>query len=86
MSPAGGAPREAKTFAISDCSDCKALTQKHPFSRIAAVAEDHESGPVRMRRLCGADTYIPLGPAANHVLVQKDDIVRAARELCGDRS
>ena len=34
-----------------------------------------------MRRLTGADTFIPLGPAANTVLISEDDIIRAALGL-----
>ena len=32
-------------------------------------------------RVAGADTFIPLGDAANHVLVQEADILTAARDL-----
>jgi len=34
-------------------------------------------------RVTGVDTYIPLGPAANEVLVSEDDIVAAALALAG---
>ena len=30
-------------------------------------------------RVCGDDTFIPLGDAANRVLVQEEDILTAAR-------
>jgi 2-oxoisovalerate dehydrogenase E1 component len=49
---------------------------------LADLAEDPALEGVRLRRIAGDDTYIPLGPAANHVLVQTEDVVRAAQELC----
>jgi hypothetical protein len=36
-----------------------------------------------MRRITGLDTFIPLGAAANLVLIQEADIERAIRELVG---
>jgi 2-oxoisovalerate dehydrogenase E1 component len=36
---------------------------------------------VKMARVTGDDTYIPLGAAANLVLVQEEDIERGVREL-----
>lgn len=38
----------------------------------------------RMARVCGWDTFIPLGEAANRVLVQEPDIEAAALRLCND--
>jgi 2-oxoisovalerate dehydrogenase E1 component len=35
----------------------------------------------RKERLAGEDTYIPLGPAADHVLVREEDVERALRRL-----
>ncbi len=51
---------------------------------LADLAEDPELRGVRLKRLTAVDTYVPLGPAANLVLVQKNDIVRAARELAAE--
>lgn len=50
---------------------------------LAELAQAKETAGLPMRRITGEDTYIPLGPAANLVMVQTDDIVRAARELAG---
>jgi 2-oxoisovalerate dehydrogenase E1 component len=50
---------------------------------MAAIAERCR-GDVTVRRIVGMDTYIPLGPAANHVLPQDADVVAAAVELCGE--
>ena len=36
---------------------------------------------VKMSRVTGVDTYIPLGAAANLVLVSEDDIEAAAKVL-----
>ena len=35
----------------------------------------------RVARVTSADSYVPLGPAAEHVLVSEEEILRAAREL-----
>ena len=37
--------------------------------------------PIKMRRVVGEDTYIPLGPAADTVLPTVDAIIAAARAL-----
>ena len=49
---------------------------------ITGVVE-HSVTHVKMRRVVGEDTYIPLGPAAELVLPSEKDVVRAALELCG---
>jgi 2-oxoisovalerate dehydrogenase E1 component len=36
-----------------------------------------------MRRVASRDSFIPLGPAAEHVLLGEDEITRAAREMLG---
>ena len=46
-----------------------------------AIDEHCEGPPVRKRRVCGADSYIPLGDAANLVLTNEDEIVAAAQAL-----
>jgi 2-oxoisovalerate dehydrogenase E1 component len=46
---------------------------------LAALAESGFRG--RMTRVAGRDSYIPLGAAANLVLLSEDDIEAAAREL-----
>jgi 2-oxoisovalerate dehydrogenase E1 component len=56
-----------------------------PSARIvAALAEDPELDGLRLRRISAADTYLPLGPAADLVLVQVGDVVAAARALCAE--
>ena len=45
-----------------------------------ALIEGGFDGPMRAR-VATADRFIPLGPAAEHVLVQEADIERAAVEL-----
>jgi 2-oxoisovalerate dehydrogenase E1 component len=50
----------------------------------AVVSDLAESGfPGRIRSLRAPDTFVPLGPAANRVLIQTPDIVRSALELAG---
>lgn len=48
---------------------------------LAALVED--GGRAVSARLCGEDTFIPLGPAWEQVLPSEEGIVRAARELLG---
>ncbi|UCF69514.1 MAG: MFS transporter [Acidobacteriota bacterium] len=47
---------------------------------IASLAE--QSVATAWKSVRAADSYVPLGPAAELVLVSEDDIVDAARELC----
>ena len=51
---------------------------------IAALVEAGFGGPIA--RVAAADSFIPLGAAANLVLVSEDDIERAALALCGRRA
>jgi len=39
--------------------------------------------PGRMARVCSADSFVPLGPAAGHVLLGETEIEAAARRLLG---
>jgi 2-oxoisovalerate dehydrogenase E1 component len=52
---------------------------------ILAVLQERCGGDVVAKRVAGADTYIPLGGAANLVLPQEHDIVGACRDVVGDR-
>ncbi|MBI4719575.1 MAG: MFS transporter [Planctomycetes bacterium] len=49
---------------------------------IVSLVHEHCGGEVTARRLTALDTYIPLGPAADHVLPGEGDVVREARSLC----
>src|SRR5699024_7507540 len=51
---------------------------------LAALAENGFTG--RMERVAGLDTFIPLGTAANHVLVSEDDIEKAATRIHDDHA
>lgn len=48
---------------------------------ITAIVE-HAGSSKPLRRVTGVDTYIPLGPAADHVLPSEEGIVDNAVELC----
>jgi 2-oxoisovalerate dehydrogenase E1 component len=50
---------------------------------IAALVDRGFGGP--LARVASVDSFIPLGAAANHVLVSEDDIEREALALCGRR-
>lgn len=51
---------------------------------VTAIVERCDA-PVRVRRVVGEDTYIPLGPAASLVLPSEGDVVEAARALSSSR-
>lgn len=48
---------------------------------IFTVLDEHCDIPVQKARVAGTESYIPLGDAANMVLVQESDIFEAARDL-----
>ena len=52
---------------------------------ITAISETPTAGyknvHPKIARVCGEDSYIPLGPAANYILPTEDTILRAARSL-----
>ncbi|MDQ1482429.1 MAG: 2-oxoisovalerate dehydrogenase component, partial [Actinomycetota bacterium] len=48
---------------------------------LAALVEGGFDGP--MARVCSQDSFIPLGAAAQHVLLNSDDIEKAAMTLAG---
>ncbi len=68
--------RPAKTVLIVDeCRRTGSLAEE----LVARLKESDVSQPVR--RLNGDDTFIPLGPAANEVLISEEMIEKAALEL-----
>lgn len=52
---------------------------------VMAILLENCGDRVAARRLCGHDTYIPLGPAANLILPTEPEIVRAALALQSDK-
>jgi len=48
---------------------------------IFTVIEETAGPGIRKARVCGQDSYIPLGDAANRVLMQDQDILEGARRL-----
>ena len=52
---------------------------------VAADVWERFDGRVKVRRVVAPDTYIPLGAAANLVLVGEEDIERAARTMLEER-
>jgi 2-oxoisovalerate dehydrogenase E1 component len=59
--------------------ECRATGGGVADALIAALAERGFDG--RMKSVRAADSYVPLGPAANLVLVSEDDVLTAAQEL-----
>ena len=65
-----------KTGAVLVVDECrKSGGMAEPI--LALIAENCRN--VRCHQITGLDTYIPLGGAANKVLIQEEDIERAAR-------
>ncbi|WP_406672626.1 thiamine pyrophosphate-dependent enzyme [Natronospira sp.] len=48
---------------------------------IFTVIEEEAGHGIRKARVCGDDSYIPLGDAANRVLMQESDVLAGARAL-----
>lgn len=48
---------------------------------VAAHLHEQLPGQLRTRRVVAPDTFIPLGPAADHVLIQEGEILQAALAL-----
>jgi len=51
---------------------------------ICTVLDEGAAGPVARRRVCGRDSFVPLGDAAATVLVGEDDILAGARAVLDD--
>lgn len=70
----------AKVLIVDECRASSGIAD-------AVAAEIHErfDGAVAVRRVVAPDTYIPLGGAANLVLVQEHDIEAGLLALLGDR-
>src|SRR5690606_20416628 len=52
-------------------------------SVITALVEQGHRDP--LRRVASTDSFIPLGPAATHVLLSEDDILAAATDMLATR-
>ena len=55
-----------------------------PSEEIIAEFSDHKVN-YNLARITGSDTFIPLGPAANSVLISEDDIIAAGKTLVGKK-
>ncbi|MEM9013568.1 MAG: thiamine pyrophosphate-dependent enzyme [Pseudomonadota bacterium] len=64
---------------VDECRRTGSLSEE-----IIAGFADHQFAP-NLARVTGEDSFIPLGPAADTVLVQEADIIRAARALIKDK-
>jgi 2-oxoisovalerate dehydrogenase E1 component len=69
------AARAGKLLVVDECRASSGIAD----TVVADISERHPE--VQTARVTGADTYIPLGAAANLVLVQEHDIDAAARSL-----
>jgi 2-oxoisovalerate dehydrogenase E1 component len=64
--------------------ECRATAGGPSALILAELAQDTDLAGVRLRRVAARDSFIPLGPAADLVLVQVSDVVRAARSVVSD--
>ncbi|MEM7306284.1 MAG: thiamine pyrophosphate-dependent enzyme [Planctomycetota bacterium] len=69
--------RECKAVLVAD--ECRATGGGVADALIARLAE--RGYPGRLASVRSADSYVPLGPAADVVLLSEDEIVDAAKEL-----
>jgi 2-oxoisovalerate dehydrogenase E1 component len=80
--PMGAIKQHAReTGRVLVVDECRRTAGGPSAHILAEIAEDPDLAGVRVRRLGAADSYVPLGPAADLVLVQIADIVAAARTL-----
>lgn len=70
---------ECRAFVAVD--ECRATGAGIADALLAGLAEGDHRGPMRTVR--AIDTFVPLGPSANTVLVQESDIVAAVLEVAG---
>ena len=70
--------------AVGDCAAVLVVDEGRRSGGVAegvlAVLDDH-GGETPSARVCGEDSFIPLGPAASAVLVQVEDVGQAALGL-----
>jgi len=76
---------------VAHARECERVVVVDEGRRTGGLSEGIVTGlvegldrPPRVRRVAGADTYIPLGPAANLVLPGEADIAEAVRLAIGD--
>jgi 2-oxoisovalerate dehydrogenase E1 component len=69
--------RECKAVLVAD--ECRATAGGIADAVVARLAESRYPGRLASAR--AADSFVPLGPAADLVLLSEDDIVRAALEV-----
>ncbi|WP_425409020.1 dehydrogenase E1 component subunit alpha/beta [Hyphococcus sp.] len=80
-------PIESVLDAIGGCQDILIVDECRksgsPSEEIIAILNDRRAA-VNINRITGVDTFIPLGPAANEVLISETGIVDAALAICGN--
>ncbi|MBK8980488.1 MAG: MFS transporter [Planctomycetes bacterium] len=75
------AEHAAATGRVLVVDECRATAAGPSAAILAELAQNPATRGIAMRRIAAVDSYVPLGAAANLVMVQEDDIVAAAREL-----
>lgn len=80
--PVDEVKRHAKaTGRVLVVDECRAHQAGPSPLLMAELCQDESLREVRIRRVAATDSYVPLAAAANLVLVQQEDIERAALEL-----
>jgi 2-oxoisovalerate dehydrogenase E1 component len=75
-----------KTRRVLAVDECRHTGGGPSSLLLAQLCQDPELEGCRLRRIAAADSYVPLAAAANLVLVQQDDIERAAHALCEEHA
>jgi len=70
-----------RAVAVVVLDECRASGGGVSEALLAAIAQDDECRGTPVRRIAAADSYVPIGPAADLVLPGVDDVVVALREL-----
>jgi 2-oxoisovalerate dehydrogenase E1 component len=73
----------AECGAVVVVDECRATGGGIADAVVADLVEHGHRGPITTVR--AADSYVPLGPAADLVLVSEDDVVAAVRSVVDDR-
>ena len=69
-----------RVLVVDECRRSGSLSE-------ALLAMLSEKAPaIAVSRICGEDSFIPLGPAANAVLISEEDIYQAIQNLAQERA
>ncbi|NRA43203.1 MAG: MFS transporter, partial [Pseudomonadales bacterium] len=71
-----------KVLIVDECRQTGSISE----ALMTLLMENSSSGESKeIKRICAQDSFIPLGSAANHVLVSTEDIVQMAMNMCQEQ-